>query len=696
MNVGALLSTERIGPIIMGLGAPVLVVITMAMIVLPLPTFMLDLLFTFNISFALVVLLVSIYTRRPLDFAMFPTVLLIATLMRLALNIASTRIVLLEGHSGGGSAGQVIEAFGEFVIGGNYAVGIVVFAILVIINFVVITKGSTRVSEVSARFTLDAMPGKQMAIDADLNAGVIDQETAKLKRQEIVQEADFYGSMDGASKFVRGDAIAALLILAINVLGGMAVGSAQHGLSLGDAFQTYTILSVGDGLVAQIPALLLATAAGIIVTRVTAEQDMGHAVVGELFGNPKALMVTGVIIATLGLVPGMPHIPFLLLGGAAIAGAIFSGRQAVNREREAKVERKVAPDETKSDDREVSWDDVQAVDPVALEVGYRLVSLVDKERSGEMLARIRGLRKKLSQELGFLIPAVRVRDNLQIAPNAYRILLRGAVVATAQVRPDKVLAIDPGEVTTPLPGTPDEDPVFGMKALWIEPGQRERAQSLGYTVVDPSSVVATHLNRVLSAHAHELLGHEEVQRLLDMLEERMPKLVEELVPKSLPVRALVKVLQNLLRDGVPIKDFAGICEAMADHAPADQSPESLTPKARAAIGRLIVQELNGDSEELPVMSLDAGIEGILRDASQVGEGKFLPIEPGLAEKLRASLHASKEQREIQGQPPILLVQPAIWPAAAEFVRRAVPGMHVLSLAEVPEDKRIRVVGNVSC
>ena len=690
------INRDRLAPLMIGLGAPLLLVVTMSMVVLPLPPLMLDLLFTFNISFALVVLLVSVYTRRPLDFAMFPTVLLIATLLRLALNIASTRVVLLEGHNGGGAAGQVIQAFGEFVIGGNYAVGLVVFSILVIINFVVITKGSTRVSEVSARFTLDAMPGKQMAIDADLNAGVLDQEAAKLKRQEIVQEADFYGSMDGASKFVRGDAIAALLILAINVIGGMAVGAAQHGLSLGQAFQTYTLLSVGDGLVAQIPALLLATAAGIIVTRVSAEQDMGKAVLTELFGNPRALMVTGVIIAMLGLVPGMPNIPFLLLGGGAIAGAWFAMRAAESREQDAATEKETAEASQTTGEKEVSWDDVQAVDPVALEVGYRLVALVDKERSGEMLARIRGLRKKLSQELGFLVPPVRVRDNLQISPNAYRILLRGAVVATAEIRPDKVLAIDPGEVTTPLPGTPDVDPVFGMKALWIEPGQRERAQSLGYTVVDPSSVVATHLNKVLAAHAHELLGHEEVQRLLDMLEERMPKLVEELIPKALSTRVLVKVLQNLLRDGVPITDFAGICEAMAQHAPVDQSPEILTAKAREAVGRLIVQELNGDNEELPVMTLDAEVEGVLRDASQVGEGKFLPIEPGLAERLRAALHSSKEQREIQGQPPILLVQPAMWPAAAEVVRRAVPGVHVLSLAEVPEDKRIRVVGNVSC
>ena len=696
MSLSNSINVDKLHGAMAGTGAPILVVITMAMVVLPLPPWMLDLLFTFNISLALVVLLVSIYTARPLEFAMFPTILLIATLLRLALNIASTRVVLLQGHEGSGAAGQVIEAFGAFVIGGNYAVGLVVFSILVIINFVVITKGSTRISEVSARFTLDAMPGKQMAIDADLNAGVLDQETAKLKRQEIIEEADFYGSMDGASKFVRGDAIAALLILVVNVVGGMAVGAMQHGLSIGEAFQTYTLLSVGDGLVAQIPALLLATAAGIIVTRVSAAQDMGQALLSELFGKPKALMVMGIIVGSLGLIPGMPNVPFLLFGAAAIYGAIRVGRQNTASTAIPTEQQSTEANRGLDDSREVSWDDVQPVDPIALEVGYRLISLVDKDRSGEMLVRIRGLRKKLSQDLGFLIPPVRVRDNLQIQPNAYRIMLRGAVIASAQVRPDHLLAIDPGEVTAPLPGNAVVDPVFGMKALWIEPERREHAEKLGYTVVDPSSVVATHLNQILEAHAHALLGHEEVQRLLDKLEERMPRLVEELIPKTVPMRTLVKVLQNLLRDGVSIRDFPGICESIAEHAAADPSAEYLTAKARAAVGRVIVQELSGEGEELAVITLDAGLEGILRDAGKAGNENNLPIEPGLAEKMRASLLSSKEQRELQGQAPILLVQPALWPAASEFVRRTVPGLHVLSLAEVPEDKHIRVVASVSC
>ncbi len=590
-----------------GIGAPVVILMLMAMIVLPLPPFLLDLFFTFNIALSLVVLLVTVYALRPLDFAMFPSMLLVATLLRLALNVASTRVVLLEGHNGGDAAGKVIEAFGAFVIGGNYAVGLVVFAILVIINFVVVTKGAGRVSEVTARFTLDAMPGKQMAIDADLNAGLITQEEARTRRDEVSQESDFYGAMDGASKFVRGDAIAGILILFINILGGLIIGVAQHGLSLGEAAHNYTLLTIGDGLVAQIPSLVLSTATAIIVTRVSAAQDMGKQVVSQLFGNPRAMAVTAGVIGIMGLVPGMPNLVFLTLAGI-FGGAAYMIAQ---REKVAKAAEVVEPEAAaaqSTEPKELGWDDVGPVDIIGLEVGYRLIPLVDKEQGGQLMSRIKGVRKKLSTDLGFLVQPVHIRDNLELSPSAYRITLMGVPVGEAEVYPDRELAINPGKVYGNLQGIATKDPSFGLDAVWVEPAQRDQAQTMGYTVVDASTVIATHLSQLLQSHAHELLGHEEVQQLLDILGKNSPKLVENLVPKLLSLGTVLKVLQNLLSEGIPVRDMRTIAETLAEHAAKSQDADVLTAAARVSLSRSIVQNINGMAPELPLMTLDPGLE----------------------------------------------------------------------------------------
>jgi flagellar biosynthesis protein FlhA len=674
-----------------GLGAPLLLLVLLGMIVLPLPPLALDGLFTFNISLALIVMLVTIYSARPLDFAVFPTILLVATLLRLGLNIASTRVVLTQGHEGTAAAGRVIEAFGDVVIGGNYAVGLVVFAILVIINFVVVTKGATRVSEVSARFTLDAMPGKQMAIDADLNAGVIDQDEARQRRQEIMREADFYGAMDGASKFVRGDAIAAVLILFINILGGLAIGVLQHDLSLADAARNYVLLTIGDGLVAQVPALLLSTAAGIIVTRVSSEQDMAEAVLGQLFRTPQALGVTAGILGVMGLIPGMPHLAFLSLGGAAAWGALRISRR---RRAESSPHPEPVSETAGPAPRELVWGDVAQVDRLGLEVGYRLIPLVDKDQNGDLLGRIKGVRKKVSQELGFLIPPVHVRDNLELAPNAYRIVLKGVPVAQGELQPERELAIDPGQVAGKLAGISVQDPVFGMQSVWIEPGQRQFAQSAGYTVVDAGTVVATHLNQVIVRHAPELLGHDEAQQLLDRLAEQAPKLVEDLVPEVVPRRTLVKVLQHLLADQIPIRDMQTILEAIAERAETAKDPESLTVAGRIALRRMIVQQIAGQTEELGVIALDRSLEQMLLQARQLGDGDTMTLEPLLAERIRDGLQRAKEERELAGEPPILLVPPALWWPMARFARRTVVGLHVLSYDEIPDGNRIRIVTSV--
>ncbi len=672
-----------------GLGAPLMLLAVLAMVILPLPPWLLDLFFTFNISISLVVLLACVYVKRPLDFSVFPTVLLLATLLRLALNIASTRVVLLEGHTGADAAGKVIEAFGEFVVGGNYAVGLVVFAILVIINFVVVTKGAGRVSEVSARFTLDSMPGKQMAIDADLNAGMITQEEAQARREEVVREADFYGAMDGASKFVRGDAIAGVLILFINIVGGLIIGTAQHGLPLGEAVENYTLLTIGDGLAAQIPSLLLSTATAIIVTRVSSEQNMGQQFAAQVFDDPRSLMVTGAVLTTIGLIPGMPHLAFLSLGAASFAGAWWLARGRREAPEESPPEETAAPPPSAL---EPSWDDVVPVDLIGLEVGYRLIPLVDVNQGGELMARIKGVRKKLSQELGFLIPSVHIRDNLDLAPTAYRITLHGVVMGEHEVFPDKELAINPGHVFGPLKGVATRDPAFSLEAVWIEPGQRQQAQSLGYTVVDPATVLATHLSQILQRHAHELLGREEVQQLLDKLGERYPKLVEDLVPDTLSLGVVVKVLQGLLEEGVPITDLRTIMETLADQAGQGvKDPQALVAAVRAALGRAIVQGINGTGAELEVITLDPSLEQLLQQSVGNGAEAGTGLEPGLAERIHQALQDAAQRQEMAGKPAVFLVNPALRPVLSRFVRKTIPGLHVLAYTEVPEDKQIKVV-----
>ena len=677
-----------------GIGAPLLLASMLAMMILPLPPWALDFLFTFNISLSLVILLVTIYAARPLDFAVFPTVLLVATLLRLALNVASTRVVLLNGHTGTGAAGHVIQAFGDFVVGGNYTVGLVVFAILVIINFVVVTKGAGRISEVSARFTLDAMPGKQMAIDADLNAGIITQEEAKARREEIAREADFYGAMDGASKFVRGDAVAGILILFINIIGGLAIGMTQHDLPLEVAAQNYTLLTIGDGLVAQIPSLILSTAAAIIVSRVSRAGDMGKEVVRELFGNPRVLYITGGLIGVLGLVPGMPNLVFLTLGSIALGSAWLIDRhqrqQAVQAElEEAKLEAPPAPEQ-----RELSWDDVGSVDMIGLEVGYRLIPLVDKNQGGQLMNRIKGVRRKLSQELGFLIPPVHIRDNLDLNPNAYRITLMGVPVGEGEVYPDRELAINPGRVYGELEGIPTRDPSFGLEAVWIDPSLHDQAQTLGYTVVDPATVIATHLSQILQEHAHELLGHDEVQKLLDNLARQAPKLVESLVPNLLPLGVVLKVMQNLLREGIPIRDVRTIAETLAEHAGKSQDPGILTMYVREALSRMIVQKINGLSPELPLIAIDPSLEQILQQSLQGAEGGGFGIEPGLAERLQESIRQAAEQQEMNGQPAILVTSPELRPWLARWLRPLIRGLHVISYNEIPDNRQVRVVATV--
>ncbi|MCH8551288.1 MAG: flagellar biosynthesis protein FlhA [Natronospirillum sp.] len=716
------------------LGVPLFLLVLLAFMTLPMPTQILDLFFTFNIALSIIVLLVTIYALRPLDFAVFPSILLVATLLRLALNVASTRIVLLNGHEGGDAAGKVIEAFGAVLIGGNYAVGLVVFAILMIINFIVVTKGAGRVSEVSARFTLDAMPGKQMAIDADLNAGLIDADSAKARRQEIAQEADFYGSMDGASKFVRGDAVAGILILIINIVGGLAIGMAQHGLPFNQAVENYALLTIGDGLVAQIPSLLLSTAAAIMVTRNSASQEMGSQIREQMVSSPKVLGIAAGLLWIMGSVPGMPHAVFLSLAAVMTVLAIWmwlrrdgAGMDLFVDEGPTSGSSKprgsggdgggkggkggppgsapdgVAPKPGETaregeyeEQKELSWEDVQPVDMVGLEVGYRLIPLVDKSQGGQLLGRIKGVRKKLSQEIGFLIPSIHIRDNLDLLPNHYRITLMGVSVAEAEIHPERDMAINPGQVFGELAGITAKDPAFGLDAVWIESNQKDQAQALGYTVVDASTVVATHLNQVLFRHAHELLGHEEVQKLIDQLTKHSPKLAEELVPNTINISQLLKVLQNLLLEQVPIRDIRTIAEAITNAG--TQDPQQLTAAARTALSRLIVQNIIGQEDELPVITLDRELEQllqrILQQSQQSGGGENVAIEPALAEQLQRSVTETAQRLEAEGKPAVLLVPGPLRMMLARFFRFSVETLSVLAFDEVPENKRITVVATV--
>ncbi|MEL5847810.1 MAG: flagellar biosynthesis protein FlhA [Candidatus Igneacidithiobacillus chanchocoensis] len=666
------------------LAAPILVIMILAMLVIPLPTFLLDVFFTFNISLGLIILLVSLYMTKPLEFSAFPTALLLTTLLRLSLNVAAARVILLHGQNGPGAAGVVIESFGQFVVGGDYAVGIIVFAILVIINFVVITKGAGRIAEVSARFTLDAMPGKQMAIDADLNAGLINQQEAQKRRQEIAQEADFFGSMDGASKFVRGDAIAAILILFINLIGGLIIGVWQHGLSLNTAAHDYTLLSIGDALVAQIPALVISIAAGIVVSSVNTGNDLGRQLIGELLRNDEVLIVVAVILGLLGIIPGMPHLPFLSV--AAILGGYSWWRR---RQRQNVAEEIVPP---APEPEEVNWDSVEPLDPLGLELGYRLIPLVDKGSGGELLARIRGVRKKYAQDFGFLVPAVHVRDNLELRPTLYRITIKGVEVASGEVLPDLLLAIDPGNVLGKLEGTPTQDPSFGLPAVWIDAKSRDKAVALGYTVVDPATVIATQLHQVLQQRAADLLGREEVEGLLSHLAARSPKLVEDVIPKLLSADKFKKVLQNLLRESVPIRDLRTIVETLAEHAAESQDIDTLTSAVRQALGPYIVQDLFAGQTELPVAVLDPTLEQLLQDGFRNGQGE--QIEPGLAQKIMEKAGALMQQMEAGGMQPVLLAMGPLRSFLARFLARSAPRLRVLSYGEIPDNKRIRVVATL--
>nr|WP_185817411.1 flagellar biosynthesis protein FlhA [Xanthomonas theicola] len=675
-----------------GLGAPLIVMAMLAMVVVPLAAPVLDALFTFNIAISLMVLLAVVYVKRPLEFSIFPIVLLMTTMLRLALNVASTRVILINGQDGHGAAGKVIEAFGQFVIGGNYAVGIVVFAILTIINFVVITKGAGRVSEVTARFILDAMPGKQMAIDADLNAGLLTREEAKARREEVREEADFYGSMDGASKFIRGDAIAGILILFINLIGGMAVGVLQHGMPVAQAASTYTLLSIGDGLVAQLPALLVSSAVAMLVTRASRSQDMGASMMGQVFGQHKALAVAAAILGLVGLVPGMPNVAFLTL-------ALVLGLLAWKMWKRSLLPEEVKPDPVQQAaaagaqaNAELGWDELRPIDPLGLEVGYRLIPLVDKAQGGELMARIKGVRRKLTQDIGFLIPPVHIRDNLELPANAYRLLVHGVPVATADIHPDRELALDPGGALGRIDGIAGKDPAFGLDAIWIQPHQRAQAETMGYTVVDPATVIATHLSHLIREHAPELLGHEEVQQLLATLAKSAPKLVEDLTPKALPLSVVVRVLQNLLIEKIPVRQLRKIVEALVEHAPQSQEPGALTAAVRNALGRFIVQEIAGMAPELPVFTLAPQLERVLQDSTQ---GNGAALEPGLAERLHQSLAECVGKQEARNEPAVVLVPAQVRAALARLVRHSVPSLSVLSYSEVPEDKRLKLVGTIS-
>jgi flagellar biosynthesis protein FlhA len=674
------------------LGIPFVIMVIMGMLVIPLPAMLLDVLFTFNLLAGMIIIMIAIGTKRPLDFSSFPAVLLLTTMLRLALNVASTRVVLVEGHKGADSAGKVIQAFGEFVIGGNYLVGFVIFSILMIINFIVITKGAGRVSEVIARFTLDAMPGKQMAIDADLNAGVITQEVAKVRRAEVAQEAEFFGAMDGASKFVRGDAIAGIMILAINLLGGLIIGVAMHGLSIGEAAKIYTLLTIGDGLVAQIPAMFLSLATAMIVTRVTTAQSMTEQASTQL-SKPAPLFISAGILLLLGVIPGMPHLVFLLLGAVTVGLGYLMLQKAppvvaLPTPAETAAAAAAAP-------KELDWNDVEHVDLIGLEIGYGLIPLVNAETGGQLMSRVKGVRKKLSTELGFLIPTVRIRDALNLDPDTYNIVLNGVVRASGQIKTGRELAINPGQVYGRIEGIPTREPAFGLEAVWIDPSQRDYARTLGYTVVDLSTAIATHLNKVLRENAAECLSHDEAQQLLDKLAKRHPKLVEDLSPSRLPLATITRVLQNLLGESVPIRDMRSIAEALVEESGRTQDPEQLTSLVRPKLGRLIVQSLSAGLESLSVMTLAPNLEQIIRGSIQQSlPGQGPTLEPGLAESLFEALRKSAAHVQEQGFTAVLVVSPTVRPWLSKVARHRVPEMTVLSYNEIPDDQAVKIVYTV--
>lgn len=669
------------------LAGPILILMILSMMVLPLPAFILDLLFTFNIALSIMVLLVAMFTQRTLEFAAFPTILLFSTLLRLALNVASTRIILMDGHTGAAAAGQVVEAFGHFLVGGNFAIGIVVFIILVIINFMVITKGAGRIAEVGARFVLDGMPGKQMAIDADLNAGLIGEDEAKQRRSDVTQEADFYGSMDGASKFVRGDAIAGIMIMIINIIGGLLVGVVQHNMPLGHAAETYTLLTIGDGLVAQIPALVISTAAGVIVTRVSTEQDVGEQMVTQLFNNPRVMLLSAGVLGMLGLVPGMPNLVFLLFTAALLGLAWYMrGKEMAPKA----TPQAVAKPQESSAAVEASWTDVQLEDALGMEVGYRLIPMVDFQQDGELLGRIRSIRKKFAQEVGFLPPVVHIRDNMDLPPARYRILMKGVEIGSGDAWPGRWMAINPGTAAGSLPGEATVDPAFGLAAVWIESALKEQAQIQGYTVVEASTVVATHLNHLIGQYSSELFGRQEAQQLLDRVAQEMPKLTEDLVPGVVTLTTLHKVLQNLLAERVSIRDMRTIIETLAEHAPVQHDPNELTSVVRVALGRAITQQWFPGSDEVQVIGLDTSLERLLLQALQGGGG----LEPGLADRLLDQAQQALQRQETLGAPPVLLVNHPLRALLARFLRRNLPELMVLSNLELTDNRQIRMTSTI--
>ncbi|MHC9003486.1 flagellar biosynthesis protein FlhA [Enterobacter adelaidei] len=669
------------------LAGPVLIMTILAMMILPLPTFVLDLLFTFNIVLSIMILLVAMFTQNTLEFSAFPTVLLFSTLLRLALNVASTRVILMNGHTGSEAAGQVVEAFGHFLVGGNFAIGIIVFIILIIINFMVITKGAGRIAEVGARFSLDGMPGKQMAIDADLNAGLIGEEEAKRRRKEVTQEADFYGSMDGASKFVRGDAIAGLLIMAINIIGGLVIGVMQHDMSVGVAGETYTLLTIGDGLVAQIPGLVISTAAGVVVTRVANDQDVGEQMVGQLFTSPRVIVLAAGVIGLLGLIPGMPNFVFLLFTATLLGVAWWlRGRESEAKKTGGVTAASAVDEPDVAQVHEATWSDVHMEDTLGLEVGYRLIPMVDHEQQGQLLTRIRGIRKKFAQQMGFLPPAVHIRDNLELAPTHYRILLKGVRIGQGEVQPDRWMAINPGCAEGEVPGTPCTEPTFGLPALWIDEVHRELAQTLGYTVVDPSSVVATHLNHLISTHTDELFGRQEAQQLLDQITKQSPKLVEDLIPAVISLTTLHKVLQNLLSERVPIRDMRTIIDTLAEFATAQSDADELTARVRARLSRAITEQWFPGEGDIQLIGLDLSLEQLLVQATQSGSA----IEPGIAENLMKQTELALQHQEGLGAPPVLLVNPALRLMLSRYLRRIFPQLAVLSSQELNTQRNVRM------
>jgi flagellar biosynthesis protein FlhA len=686
------------------IGTAVVVTAMLIMVIIPLPPFALDFLFSFNITLSLIILMACVYVVRPLEFSVFPTILLVTTLLRLTLNIASTRVVLLHGHEGPQAAGEVIRAFGEVVIGGNFVVGMIIFAILMIINFIVVTKGAGRISEVSARFTLDAMPGKQMSIDADLNAGIIGQDEAKKRRQEVIQEADFYGSMDGASKFVRGDAIAGLMILFINLIGGIIIGVFQNGMSLADASMDFSILTIGDGLVAQIPALLLSISAAILVTRVSNEQDMGQQTVSQLFDNPRPLTLTAIVLGCLALIPKMPHVPlmsFALI--VALSTYVLSSRKKAALKSanpaalttEQQEQKLISPDNNK----DIDWNDVVTVDRIALEIGYGLIHLVGVKKDGQLVARIKGIRKKISQDLGFLIPTIHLKDNLDLPSNHYRIYLKGVIVAQSLVYPDKSLAISAGQIDKPLQGIPCKDPTFGLDGYWISDGQKDYAQGLGYTVVDVSTVIATNLNQVIRNNTSHILGYEEVQQLINRLADSDPKLTEAFTSgvSAIPLNVVVTVLQKLLQSGIPIIDFRTIAEKMVDSWARVKDQEALTDSVRIALKHLIVYSICGNQKELPVAVIDNDLVQILLKSIQTNQGvneKMIVIEPSLTEKLYNSLLEFVRKCELQSVPTILLLSHELRTVLERLFKPSIPNLHFLSYSEVPEEKQIKIIERI--